>query len=763
MGMTDLDAYLTTGALPQTPAAAPADPKATLLGGPNAGLRAPRWYDDWLRALHDVPPLAGMVLGGMAGGGPTPMGVAGAGLGYAGGRAVNRVLGTMLGSPPPSGTEQVTEALQDVMVGAAGEMLPPVAQRLTGVGRGLTGQTLDARAAARRLGIDMTPAGEQGSPTLSKVQAIPQRVPLGRGGADRAIEEAQESLTGAARRSVDQAGGALPLSQAYESAQSTLRSQAEAQTRAPIDLIEGFLDAMVSPAPPRTAVGGSVRDAGRMAEARQRELGRANYRAAFDAAGPEATVPMEDTYRVATELARAEARLRQPTAATGRIQGAAGFASQPVQPRPGPMPVSIVQELIDRYGLTEPASRSLRDVDTVLNRLQAAVRRAPSDDEARQIRAITTAVRRDMNAFATAQGGDTARLFREADAFYRDEIARDFARRSEMTGKPGLLRTLLTGTEAEVGEKIAGLKNPQQIEALLRRLPARQQDEVRRTVLDHLTEPARKKDGTMDLQRWDQILHRWGDENLGYLLGPRAGEFAAVRHTIATQFAGREAADAGLQRIIQGSAGHLATALGKSPRTAEDLVRAWPQLPSHVRADFGRGLVSQVFDAAIDGKTKAFSTERWLTARNAIPDEVWRTALPAAQQGIMRDLTTVFQHVQRVDRASYNPSGTAQALMTGAQVTALTDAVGRRLLLHGDPRGAAEEVGLSIGVPYAIGRFVFSPAGRRFLVSPDVPAQFSTPKALAGLLYRSLVTGTAERVNPSVPPVDEWESAHGSR
>lgn len=714
--------------------------------------------------ISQGPPAVGMAGGAILGTPAGPAGnVAGAGLGYAAGNRVTAALQEMYrkfsGLPPKGSTVLGTagEVVRDVGEGASMEMGGQI------VGRGLqalrprtpTPETQAARDAAARTGIELTPAAAQGSPALAQVQALPSRLPLGGGPARRGLERARESAQAGAERVLGPEGRGS-LVDAITEAQATTEAIRRAQREAPGELIDQFVEGVIGTSRQgRLELGGSVQAAVREVAGSARRQASALYDQALGAG--QTQVPLGRTHEIAATIAAQEERLRALGATRPRTvaQGLEGTsAPQIAGGRVDNFSIAdLPRELIERYGLGRVGQAELGDVLAIQQRLRAAVRSAGDDVSRRQLRQLLDAVTDDIGAAGTPE---VNRLLRDASQFYRREVAEDFARK-------GLLRKILDDRPGKVGAEILRTKDPEVIRALTARLPERQQQEVRRSVLEKMREGAvDRATGQVDPGRFEQALRAFGEENIGYLMGPQVRELDALRRTLRANF-GPGMAEPAYERMLRGSATELAQRLSKgNARMVEDLATVWPTITPGNQRGVAQGLLTNTLEHAVDPVTGQFSVERFLRAKQAVPQPVWNRVLETQQSTVLRDLETVFQHIARTDRAMANPSGTGQALLSASQLvgigeTALHAAINPATGLM----AAGPQLATLIGLPYGIGRFVFSPTGRRFLVAPNAPAGVGSPSGMAQTLYRLLASDTAAALRSEDLP--EPASAWGPR
>lgn len=772
------------GASPPPPDAPPSARSPILQRGDGSVIRGPNTFgENLLGHLYEALPFIGSAGGAAVGTGLAPGvgtatgGVLGNMVGRQGSRVLAELVNRLRGLPDRQPDTDVLGnakkiATEDLPLALANEAGGVLGGRVLGMLRPRTPapETLAAREAAARQGITMTPAAEQGSPALAKVQALPAHLPIGGGPAREGLAAAKESARGGVERMVQGAGGRYSLPDAIAEVQATTESLREATREAPGELMDRFLENTIGTSRMgKLALGGSAQEALRDVSGAARAQASLIYNRALSEGGRGMPVPMGTTHPLSSEMAATEYRLRGlGSPASGKIDAVRRITEpQPIQldeealaamaPADryamlqrgagsgsitvGDLPVA----LIERYGLSRNASIPLEDAVELQQRLRAAMRSPTDDFSRRQIRDLANAVTDDIRKFGASSGNTRfGPLLQQASDFYKQEVAQDFA-------KKGLLRGLTDKRVGLVGDQILKTRDPEVIRGLMGRLPERQQDEIRRGVLEKMrTAATDPMTGQLSVDKLERAFTMFGDENLGYLMGPKVRELDALRRTL--RGVGATTADTQVyERMLRGSANALANQFsGGNARTVDDLLTLWPRIAPDQQRGLARGLLTNTLEHAVNPETGEFSMARYVSAAHAVPPRVWATVLSTTEREVLHDLQTVFRHTASIDRWAANNSGTYYNLLAAGQLLGISGASMTAIMHPSTIPYAAAKIGLETGGPYALGRFVFSPTGRRFLVAPDAPAAASSPSGVAKMLYRLLTTQTAEQIRPAV-------------
>lgn len=196
------------------------------------------------------------------------------------------------------------------------------------------------------------------------------------------------------------------------------------------------------------------------------------------------------------------------------------------------------------------------------------------------------------------------------------------------------------------------------------------------------------------------------------------------------------AKDTPIRRIMdKGPAAAAETVL--RARDLDMLPSVMRELPAHQVPMVRRAILSDVLERSADPTTGQFSTARFMTQANRVPDEAWWMILPAEDYAKLSDIRRVFQRINQYDRVAANPSQTSHALSAAHQLGLLTSVVGGSVLAGEDSHAVARNSLLSLFSPYLAGKMIYSRAGQRFL-SGGGGSQFPTLTG-RGILTRGAI------------------------
>jgi hypothetical protein len=707
------------------------DPKAAVISNPPGAM-------DYVKAgLHQAQETLLPTLGLLGSAAVAPVTMATpfiAGAGYATGKALNRfgqnvadTLAPVPGRPPqPTALDEAKNITHDFVEGTTLDMLPPA---LLGVLRGgknmvkgvlglgePTAETMAVRGAAERQGIQLPAGAASGSTPISTIESLPSRFPIGRQASEPTYNRVQlQSQRAAERLQQHPDMGPVDREAAGLAVKREVTDLARAQENAPTELIDRFSQSLGRTPNSRIEAGQQLREglqgSQRAVRARADEL----YQAARAEAPPDATLVPERANRVATEIATLEQRL-------GALGNRSRGPAQTVRDLSGPpenvtiggqdVPVaSLPQQFIQQHGLDQPTPIPLDLAIELGKRARALMRSTTNDVEKGQLRTLANALSEDV-------GQLTPGLAR-AGQFYRDEVARDFAPKS-------FIRKLTDMEPGRIAENVLTAQ-PDKVAAIMRQTPAAQRPMVQRMVFDRLRERSiNPATGEVDPARFESALQGFGEDNLRAVFGNRVGELAQIRQTLRANF-GRAAEPQGPgfgavagnpfdvplrgnpENIISG----LTTGKIKSLGDFDAIYRTVsPDTQRMVRAS----AYDQVLRESFDPATGLFSPQRFLSAKNRIPQNIWDRMLTEEPAAAMRDLQMVYERLVTHARAAGNPSQTSHGVGAISQMGAAAGLAGNTVFGNEDSESFAKKA-LGILSPYLLGKAVFSGAGQRALTS----------------------------------------------
>jgi hypothetical protein len=731
----------------KTDALAQTDPKAATISPPPGALDYARAGLE--QAVETVLPTAGLLGGaalGTAAGGPVG-GVGGAGLGYATGQEANRTIGTvwnyLTGKPVESPTlvERGVRTGQDVVTGSILDMLPPALLGALRSGKDLakgalglgapTAETVAVREAATRQGIELPAGAASGSTPVSTIESIPGRFPIGRQTSEPTYNRVQlQSQRAAERLRQHPEMGAVGMEQAGLAVKREVGDIARAQENAPTELVDRFAQTLGRRANSRIEAGQQLREGMQGSQRAVRAQADELYRAARAEAPPDATLIPERANRVATEIATLESRLG---ALGNRSRGPAQTVRDLSAPRETvsiegqEMPVSsLPQQFVRQHGLDQPTPIPLDLAIELAKRAKALMRATTNDVEKGQLRTIANALSEDIGALTPG--------LQRAGQFYRDEVARDFAPKS-------FIRKLIDMEPGRIAENVLTAQ-PDKIAAIMRQTPNAQRPMVQRMVFDKLRERSiDPRTGEIDPAKFESALQAFGDDNLRVVFGHRVNDLAAIRQTMRANF-GRQAEvqEPGFAGVagnpfdvpLQGNAEGVVNALtlGKVKSLADfDAVyrTVSPDTQRMIRASVYDNVVRQSFD-----NTGRFSIERFMTAKNRVPQDVWDRMLTTDTRAALADLQMVFGRLATHARAASNPSQTSTAILGPSQVLGGMALAGSTAVGNEDFESFSTKL-LGLMSPALLGKAVFSGPGQRMLTSqPSPPFDPQNPLATLG-------------------------------
>ena len=737
---------------------------------PEAVYKNPPSKLDWARhyareLVKEGIPLAGLLGGGAAGALAAPVSPAGplspligAGLGYAGGKqAVGLLenLGMIQGPPSPS-PPTLGGVAHDVISGAAMEASGPLgamalrasgapARAMLGISKA-TPEDLAVRAAAERLNIPLTAGSASASAPVSLIESVPSRFPIGRQTAEASTQATRLGMQRAAERQAAAYGPTKTLEEAGQSIKAEVGRIARWQEQAPTELVDRVIQSLAVPKMGRMALGGSLQEAGKAAQATRRHQASVAYDAAIAGRGAE-EIPLEHLQRRAGEIAAFERRLRgvdrppiriaaeglERTASAAPIRAsdlsdeALGALLQQGKLPQGPFPInSLTEDFIERYGLQTYGTRTLEEAIAIQQRLRGLVRNAPDDLTRRNLRQLSDAVSSDIEAFA----GPGA--LADASKFYRDEVAAFFSRKAP-------LRKALEGRASQLTDRIVSGQNPELIADAMKVFPARQQAEIQRAVLDRLRQKSLDKGtGEVDPARLEAEFRRLGDETLGLVFGPKIREVDALRKTLSQNF-GRDTSQARLTAMLTASPESIVNTMAKGKiKSAADFDAVWGTLSPATRNEARSALFDEVLRFSVDPKSNQFSIDRFLTQKSLVPQEIWDRMLSQNAGAALRDLTLVGQRISRFNQVAANPSQTGGAILGPSQILGGAGIAASTVMGREDPESFALKV-FGLLSPALIGLAVFSKTGQRALTS-QVPRAIN-PQGLVPTLTKAGAAG----------------------
>lgn len=440
--------------------------------------------------------------------------------------------------------------------------------------------------AARRQEIPLTVSAESGSRMAAALERFPERSLMSGKAIPQAREATRKGAEAAVERVAESVGGGIPSEVGGAALQQDMAGQ-------------------------RARTGQAIQEGLRGAEKKARAASAELYDAAYASAPAEAVVAHTKTADVANKLLEQEMRLRgvaRPAVArpaAGLAQGGEAQIPQPLRDMPPTEATrSAIETFIEQYGLRAAPSRPLTDTVEIMQRLRGLVRRQPDDSTRRGLSELATALSRDIDSFAAAQGGQFANRLRQADAFYRTEVAQDFAKGGALRGMSRL------PDPAEVTGKVYG------------------DEATRARVMARLPEDS-------------PLQARLG------LARPGDPEGAMLRMK----------PDTVVQSLTQGKAGNVG-----------DLPRIWPSLTTETQGRVRQSLVQSLLDDARKGPGEGFSQARFLSAKRKIPDSVMPIVMGENPDRALNEIARVLERVERFDRQTANPSGTGQALIQGWEI-----------------------------------------------------------------------------------------------
>lgn len=703
-------------------------------------------------AAREGLPLAGAALGGVAGAPLGPLGVAGGGVGgYTLGRQAFRTGEAFLNPHrgPQTPLETAGEVAKDVGTGMAMESVGPLAGRLLRGGKALFQRLAGSEPpsiardavleAAKRQQIPLTVSAESGSRTAGALERFPERMLFGGTAVPQAREATRKGAERAVGRVAESVGGGIPSEVGGAAVQQDIAGQAGARRDFVDRAISTFADSLGGVGGlPRTEAGAGIKADLRTVEQGARAEAKPLYEAAYASVPEGAMVTHTNTATTAGRLLEQEQRL-QGVARPAVARPAAGLATE--TPDLGELargaPPAVLQSIIEQYGLGGPGQRSLTDTVEIMQRLRGFIRRQPDDSTRRGLRELAGSLSQDIDAFAAQQGGQFADKLRQADAFYRQAVAEDFAR-------GGALRALTSGRPGQIAQKIFSMRDPDQIGRLMARMPEAGQDQVRRGVFEQLVQRS-TKNGEVNPQALGRAIDQLAPDVRATVFGPHEGRLAALRQELARgggaappeQALMRLAPDQVVRALTQGSAGNVG-----------DLPRIWPSLSTQTQGRVRQALVQGLIDDASKGGV--FSPARFLTAKRKIPDSVMPVIMGENPDRALNAIARVLQRVERFDKETANPSGTAQAMHQSWEIIRGATALGRAVMGHGGP-AAVGEVAALYAIPPALGKFMTSPMARK-LFTPAGLATVRPEQQPAATLLRMLLVPVAV---PSDQPTEK--------
>lgn len=181
----------------------------------------------------------------------------------------------------------------------------------------------------------------------------------------------------------------------------------------------------------------------------------------------------------------------------------------------------------------------------------------------------------------------------------------------------------------------------------------------------------------------------------------------------------------------------------KSEQAIKDV---WTRLTPDAQQEMRATLFQDVLKRSIDERTGMFSLQRFLSAKEKVPEHVWETILATDTKAALADLERVFQRVNTMSQWAANPSQTGRAIIGQSQVLGGMASLGAAgwNLSQGDPEGAAKSLGAGLGfllAPRLFGKAVLSGPGQAFLTSKPPfmqPPASGGAQSGAGLLMRML-------------------------
>lgn len=796
-------------------------------------IEAPESWSHWV--AREGLPLAGMIAGGAVGAPLGPLGAAGGGVGgYALGRQYFRI-GEAYFNPhrgPQTPLETAGEVAKDIGTGAGIEALGPLLGRVIPGARSafqrLAGSEPPSIArdtvleAARRQQIPLTVSAESGSKMAGALERFPERSLLGGSAVPTAREATREGAQAAVGRVAESVGGGIPsevggaavqqdvagrvgatrrdiagrmratkqdVTQGVATGKADLQQGAErlaGERRATVDqAVDAFSESLGgTPGLPRTEAGGAIQAGAKTVERQARKTAAEMYQNAYASAPPDAAVAHTKTAEVANALLEQELRLQgvarpavarpaaglaQASGATPEAQAMEILGSPKIQPSE-----RLLQDIIEQYGLQGPTTRPLTDTVEIMQRLRGAIRRQTDDSTRRGIRSLADALSQDIDAFAAQQGGQFANRLRQADAFYRTEVAQDFAR-------GGALRNLTQGRPGQVARQIFSMRDPDAAGRLMARLPEAEQAQVRRGAFETLVQRS-TRNGEIDPLALGRNIDAIAPDVRRIVFGPNEPRLLALRQTLSPDT--HEAAVASLRETSAGAKAALrergrstiadlraesaatktgpeATLLRLSPDqvvrsltrgaagNVGDLPVIWPKLATETQGRVRQSLIQSGLDEAVrDG---VFSPARFLSWRRRIPDDVLPVIMGENPTRALDEITHVLQRVERIDPMTSNVSGTAQALRRDFEIMRGATAIGGVMLGHGSLGAIAADAAL-YAVPPAIGRFMTSNMARKLFTPQGLATIPERQKPAAALLRWLLVPVSVPRDDATVLP-----------
>lgn len=711
------------------------------IGGPAAGTPdAPEplrlTTTDVLRGVAQgadfVLPLGGAVLGGALAApsatvsgplGPVAGGALGAGIGQAGSNLVSRFIGGLdpEAVEPRTLGQELGETGSAILTGAAGE---GTGQLLTGLlrrflQRGLTSAEIGFMQDAARFGIPTTAAERTGSPGLGVLEGYPIRFPFGAGPQTRLAQARLRKVEGAARDIGAGLGREVDLQTAGTTVKRELEGLAEAQVSAARESVERYIHSIAPPAG-RVELGETLTTALRQASEQRRRAASAVYDAVEQQFGA-AAKPAARLHVMARQILQREAAVRG--AETGAVTRPAGGIATRTAPPPvasgdlsdtqlteliragvspsGPLAVQdLPAEFVRRYGLDQPRSLTFGNLREYQARLASLIRNTQDDFTKRRLRGLFDAVSAEIDDLGAGEA------VRRANAFYKNEVAQFFGRRS-------FVRDLMDTSEKDrLTDRLMAIDSPTQVRQILRVLPRDTADTYRASFLQRLHDEGLDATGEWSPARFLRGAGRYTDDTLKELLGPRWAEFGRLRASLQRQ-AGKEGVEPLFGQIARADEPAV---VGKFLRKngAEDVRTVFQNLSTEGKEQARRAAWDSLLRQSVDPQTSTFSSHRFLSRLNEVDTDTWQAFLPEDAFEAMGQLRRVLNRVQATSRLGENPSQTARGVGTMSQVG------GAATLGTGAIFGAVGPARFAIGAitlahPYLLGKFLTSKRGINLL------------------------------------------------
>ena len=694
-------------------------------------------------------PLIGAMGGGAVG---MPMGPGGAmlggglggALGQQGANVVNQLISGIdpAAAQPRSLLEQAGRSAEAGLTGMQGE---GVGQLAIGAGRrfatrGMSNADIGFMQDAARFGIPTTAGERTLSPSIGMAESYPGRFPLGVGPVEKFARARRLKTQGAAEEIGAKFGGPADLQTAGTTIKSELEDLATAQISAAEESVMRFVQGMGRPKG-RVELGETFSRALRRAQETRRAQASEIYEQAATEFG-DAKAPATNLYGAAKQLTGVESTVPG-------VQGRTASVAGGVQKRTGPAPVDpadmspeqlmelaragagqggglsfggplalqdLPAEFVRKYGLDKPQPLTFANLREYQQRLSGLIRVTQDDFTKRKLKGLFDAVSTDID-----QMGAGAETLRQANRFYKDEVAQYFGRRT-------FVRDLMDMSEKDrMVERLMGVDSPTQVRQIMRVIPADLRATYQASFVQRLhDEGLDAATGQWSPTRFLRAANAYSDDTLKELLGGRYAEFGKLRGTLQRQ-AAKESSDPLFGQIARADEPAV---LGKFLRKhrAEDVQTVFGNLSEPGKQQARRAAWDDILGRSVDPQTNAFSHGRFLTRVNEIDDKTWKAFLGDDAFESLGQLRRVLQRIQTSGRIGENPSQTARGVGTMSQMTGATGLAAGSAVGKFSP-GQFTVTAVTLASPWLFGKFLMSKRGID-LLTKGVLARPGTEQAI---------------------------------